>query len=61
MMGKMRKKNNKLESDACELRKLMKKWVDDCDALSELPSKRSKDVHGARSSSGMKILYVSLA
>jgi len=56
----MRKKNNKLELDACELRKLMEKWVDDCDALSEPPSKRRKDVHGARSSSGMKTLYVSL-
>ncbi|KEH18008.1 hypothetical protein MTR_8g009850 [Medicago truncatula] len=56
MMGKMRKKNNKLELDACELRKLVEKWVDDCDALYAPPSKRSKDVHGARSSSGMKIL-----
>jgi len=35
-IGKLRKKNNELELEVCELKNLKEKWVDDSNALSEL-------------------------
>ncbi|CAJ2633771.1 unnamed protein product [Trifolium pratense] len=51
IIGELRKKNDELELEVCELRKLKKKWVDDSNALSEPVHKRSKDAQGASSSS----------
>jgi len=47
IIGDLRKKNNELELEVCELRKLKRKWVDDSNAAQ------------GESSSGMKILHVS--
>jgi hypothetical protein len=35
-IGELRKKNSELDLEVCELRKLMEKWVDNSNALSEL-------------------------
>ncbi|XP_045786908.1 uncharacterized protein LOC123882145 [Trifolium pratense] len=51
IIGELRKKNDELELEVCELRKLKKRWMDDSSALSELIHKRSKDAQGASSSS----------
>ncbi|XP_045827335.1 uncharacterized protein LOC123919457 [Trifolium pratense] len=53
IIGELRNKNDELELEVCELRKLKKRWMDDTNALSELIHKRSKDAQGASSSSGM--------
>ncbi|KAK2378083.1 hypothetical protein QL285_078678 [Trifolium repens] len=59
LLKEIKKKTSLTERDNIgELRK--KKWMDDNNALSEPPMKRSKDAQGASSSSGMKILYLSL-
>jgi hypothetical protein len=54
IIGELRKKNMELDLEVCELRKLKKRWMDDIDAFSELPNKRSKDAQGELS--GMKII-----
>ncbi|WJX59707.1 hypothetical protein P8452_44996 [Trifolium repens] len=46
IIGELRKKNMELDLEVCELRKLKKRWMDDIDAFSELPNKRSKDAQG---------------
>ncbi|KAK2378078.1 TMV resistance protein N [Trifolium repens] len=56
IIGELRKKNNELELEVCELRKLKEKWVDNSIALPELPSKRWKDAQGASSSSSVTTL-----
>jgi DNA-binding helix-hairpin-helix protein with protein kinase domain len=56
LLKEIKKKTSLTERDNIgELRK--KKWMDDNNALSEPPMKRSKDAQGASSSSGMKILH----
>jgi hypothetical protein len=47
IVGELRKKNNELELEVCELRKLKEKWVDDNNAHDEPPRKRSKNDQGA--------------
>jgi hypothetical protein len=47
-----------LDLEVCELRKLKKRWMDDINAFSDLPNKRSKDNQSV--SSGMKIMHASL-
>jgi hypothetical protein len=58
IIGELRKKNMELDLEVCELRKLKKRWMDDIDAFSEPPNKRSKDAQGELS--GMKIMHASL-
>jgi hypothetical protein len=36
IIGELRKKNNELELEICEMRKLKEKWVNDCNTLAEL-------------------------
>lgn len=47
IIRELRKKNNELELEVCELRKLKRKWVDDSNAAQ------------GESSSGMRVLHVS--
>ncbi|XP_045832237.1 uncharacterized protein LOC123923588 [Trifolium pratense] len=49
IIRELRKKNDELELEVCELRKLKKRWMDDTNALSELVHKRSY-AQGASSS-----------
>ncbi|CAJ2633776.1 unnamed protein product [Trifolium pratense] len=60
IIGELRKKNNELELEVCELRKLKKRGIDDTNAFSELPNKGSRDAQGASSDSSLQTSFAAI-